>query len=299
MYFKKGKIWLITIGLMVLLSACGGSNGTTSANQEDEASKGTINIGQISWAENIAVTNMWKVILEEEGYEVKFHLLDMGTQMAALENDALDINLEVWLPVQDKEYVEQYKDKVNFSEETWYDNAKVGLVVPSYLEEINSIEDLKKNSELFQGEITGFDPGAGTMLVTEEVIEEYDLDYELLSSSEPAMLTEIEAATENKEPIVAPLWNPHRVFSELDLKYLEDPKEVYGGVEKIYHATRLGFAEDFPEVSEWIKNWKMDDQSVGELMSYVNEAEENGEDPMVGAEKWIEDNEELVNEWVK
>ncbi|MFB4475929.1 glycine betaine ABC transporter substrate-binding protein, partial [Oceanobacillus caeni] len=145
--------------------------------------------------------------------------------------------------------------KVNFSEETWYDNAKVGLVVPSYLEEINSIEDLKKNSELFQGEITGFDPGAGTMLVTEEVIEEYDLDYELLSSSEPAMLTEIEAATENKEPIVAPLWNPHRVFSELDLKYLEDPKEVYGGVEKIYHATRLGFAEDFPEVSEWIKNW--------------------------------------------
>ncbi|MFB4474812.1 glycine betaine ABC transporter substrate-binding protein, partial [Oceanobacillus caeni] len=120
MYFKKGKIWLITIGLMVLLSACGGSNGTTSANQEDEASKGTINIGQISWAENIAVTNMWKVILEEEGYEVKFHLLDMGTQMAALENDALDINLEVWLPVQDKEYVEQYKDKVNFSEETWY-----------------------------------------------------------------------------------------------------------------------------------------------------------------------------------
>ncbi|MFD1347779.1 glycine betaine ABC transporter substrate-binding protein [Oceanobacillus caeni] len=299
MYFKKGKIWLITIVLMMLLSACGGGDGTTSAKQKDNASKKTINIGQISWAENIAVTNMWKVILEEKGYEVNFHLLDMGTQMAALENDALDINLEVWLPVQDKEYVKQYKDKVNFSEETWYDNAKVGLVVPSYMEDINSIEDLRENQELFQGEITGFDPGAGTMLVTEEVIEEYDLDYELLSSSEPAMLTEIEAATENKEPIVAPLWNPHRVFSELDLKYLEDPKEVYGGVEKIYHATRLGFAEDFPEVSEWIKNWKMDDQSVGELMSYVNEAEENGEDPMVGAEKWIEDNEELVNEWVK
>ncbi|MFB4475807.1 glycine betaine ABC transporter substrate-binding protein, partial [Oceanobacillus caeni] len=212
--------------------------------------------------------------------------------MAALENDALDINLEVWLPVQDKEYVEQYKDKVNFSEETWYDNAKVGLVVPSYMEDINSIEDLRENQELFQGEITGFDPGAGTMLTTEEVMKEYNLDYELIPSSEPAMLTEIEKAMEDEEPIVAPLWNPHRIFSELDLKYLEDPKEVFGGAEKIHHATRHGFEEDFPEVSEWIKNWKMDDQSVGELMSYVNEAEENGEDPMVGAEKWIEDNEE-------
>lgn len=290
---------IITIVLMMLLSACGDSDSTASAKQENEATKGTINIGQVSWAENIAVTNMWKVILEKEGYEVKFHLLDIGTQMAALENDALDINLEIWLPVQDAEYVEQYKDKVNFSEETWYDNAKVGLVVPSYLEDINSIEDLKENNELFHGEITGFDPGAGTMLVTEEVVEEYDLDYEVLSSSEPAMLTEIEAAMENKEPIVAPLWNPHRVFSTLDLKYLEDPKNVYGGVEKIHHATRHGFAEDFPEVNEWVKNWKMDDQSIGELMSYVNEAEENGEDPSVGAEKWIEDNQDLVNEWVK
>ncbi|KPH78241.1 MULTISPECIES: glycine betaine ABC transporter substrate-binding protein [Bacillaceae] len=299
MYFKKGKIWLVTIVLMMLLSACGGADGTTSAKQKDNASKKTINIGQISWAENIAVTNMWKVILEEKGYEVNFHLLDMGTQMAALENDALDINLEVWLPVQDKEYVKQYKDKVNFSEETWYDNAKVGLVVPSYMEDINSIEDLRENQELFQGEITGFDPGAGTMLTTEEVMKEYNLDYELIPSSEPAMLTEIEKAMEDEEPIVAPLWNPHRIFSELDLKYLEDPKEVFGGAEKIHHATRHGFEEDFPEVSEWIKNWKMDDQSVGELMSYVNEAEENGEDPMVGAEKWIEDNEELVNEWVK
>lgn len=299
MYFKKGKIWLITIVLMMLLSACGGGDGTTSAKQKDNASKKTINIGQISWAENIAVTNMWKVILEEKGYEVNFHLLDMGTQMAALENDALDINLEVWLPVQDKEYVKQYKDKVNFSEETWYDNAKVGLVVPSYMEDINSIEDLRENQELFQGEITGFDPGAGTMLTTEEVMKEYNLDYELIPSSEPAMLTEIEKAMEDEEPIVAPLWNPHRIFSELDLKYLEDPKEVFGGAEKIHHATRHGFEEDFPEVNEWIKNWKMDDQSIGELMSYVNEAEENGEDPTVGAEKWIEDNKELVNEWVK
>ncbi|WP_068675073.1 glycine betaine ABC transporter substrate-binding protein [Oceanobacillus sp. Castelsardo] len=299
MYFKKGKMLIITIGLMMLLSACGNSDSTASAKQEDEATKGTINIGQISWAENIAVTNMWKVILEDEGYEVNFHLLDMGTQMAALENDALDINLEVWLPVQDAEYVEEYKDKINFSEETWYDNAKVGLVVPSYMKDINSIEDLKKHNELFNGEITGFDPGAGTMLTTEEVMKEYGLDYELIPSSEPAMLTEIEKAMENEEPIVAPLWNPHRIFSELDLKYLDDPKEGFGDAEKIYHATRLGFAEDFPEVSEWIKNWKMDDQSIGELMGYVNEAEEQGEDPMVGAEKWVNDNQDLVSEWVE
>ena len=255
-------------------------------------------MGQISWAENIAVTNMWKVILENEGYNVEFNLLDMGTQMAALANDELDINLEVWLPVQDAEYLKQYQDKVNFSEESWYDNAKVGLVVLTYMGQINSIEDLNEYKDEFNGEITGFDPGAGTMIVTQDVIDEYGLDYKLIPSSEPAMITEMENAVKAEKPIVAPLWNPHRVFSEMDLKYLEDPKKVYGEIEKIYHATRQGFAEDYPEVSEWIKNWKMDDEAIGSLMSEVTMSEDNGDEAIVGAEKWVEENQGLVNEWL-
>uniref|UniRef100_UPI003081F101 glycine betaine ABC transporter substrate-binding protein n=1 Tax=Virgibacillus salexigens TaxID=61016 RepID=UPI003081F101 len=99
------------------------------------------------------------------------------------------------------------------------------------------------NKEMFEEEITGFDPGAGTMEVTEGLIKDYNLDYELVPSSEPAMITEIDQAIKNEEPIVAPLWTPHRLFSQYDLKYLDDPKEVYGGVEKIHHATRQGFAD--------------------------------------------------------
>src|SRR5699024_4782251 len=148
------------------------NKGTTTNNAVTNDK--TIEMGQINWAENIAVTNMWKVILEDEGYNVNFNVLDIGTTMAALENDELDVTLEIWLPVQDANYLEQYEDKVNFSEETWYDNAKVGLVVPTYMEDINSIEDLNDNVDLFEGIITGFDPGAGTMEVTEDLIEEYD-----------------------------------------------------------------------------------------------------------------------------
>src|SRR5690625_7251536 len=136
------------------------------------------------------------------------------------------------------------------------------------MEDINSIEDLNENKDLFEGIITGFDPGAGTMEVTEDLIEEYDLDYELLPSSEPAMLTEVREAIKNEEPIVVPLWSPHSIFAELDLKFLEDPKETYGGVEEIYFATRDGFSEDHEEVNGWLNNWLMYDVTIGELMSY-------------------------------
>ncbi|SFM35141.1 glycine betaine/proline transport system substrate-binding protein [Gracilibacillus orientalis] len=300
--WKKELSIILALLVIAVLTACGDTNDASNSEQTEveeeaktEVNDEEITIGQISWAENIAVTNMWKAILEDKGYNVKLNVLDMGITMQALESDDLDVSLEIWLPVQDANYFEKYKDTVNFSEATWFDNAKVGLVVPSYLEEVNSIEDLNEHKELFEGEIVGFDPGAGTMDVTKELIEDYNLDFELLTSSEPTMLVEIGEAIKSEEPIVAPLWTPHWIFSKYDLKFLEDPQNIYGGVEKIHHATRDGFSEDYPKISEWFKNWKMNDEQIGQLIDYV----ENAEEPLDGAKEWIDENQELVDEWVK
>ncbi|MBN8235626.1 glycine betaine ABC transporter substrate-binding protein [Halobacillus kuroshimensis] len=288
--WTKGLSLLGTMLFIAFLSACGSADGESTDSGDQE-----ISIGQINWAENIAVTNMWKVILEDEGYQVKLNNLNMGSTMKALESGDLDASLEIWLPVQDANYLEKYKDDVNFSEAAWFDNAKVGLVVPNYMEEVNSVEDLNEHKDLFNSQITGFGPGAGTMEVTEQLIEDYDLNYELLPSSESAMLAEIGNAVKEEEPIVAPLWSPHWIFSEYDLKFLEDPKNTYGGVEKIHHATRLAFDEDYPEVSGWLKNWKMNDQQIGKLITYVEDSEE----PADGAEKWVEENQDLIDKWIK
>lgn len=295
---KKAAGYILMILIIALLAACGNAEGESAGDAPETASEENakeLMIGQINWAENIAVTNMWKVILEDKGYDVELNVLNMGTTMKALETGDIDASLEVWLPVQDANYLEKYQDTVNFSEATWFDNAKVGLVVPTYVEEVNSVEDLNEHKELFDGKIVGFDPGAGTMEVTEQLMVDYDLDFELLQSSEAAMLAEIKRAVENEEPIVAPLWSPHWVFSQFDLKFLEDPQNTFGGVEKIHHATRLEFEEDYPEVSEWLKNWKMDDKQIGELIDYV----ESADAPLEGAEKWVGENEELIGEWVK
>src|SRR5699024_12830818 len=73
-------------------------------------------------------------------------------------HDALPIlGIEVWLPVQDISYYEEYKDTVDFNETPWFENGKVGLVVPEYIENINSVEDLNDHKELFEGENIGLD----------------------------------------------------------------------------------------------------------------------------------------------
>lgn len=293
-FIKKGS-FILMIALFGVLAACS-SDSDDNVADANNADSDEIFIGQISWPENIAVTNMWKAILEQEGYDVKLEIVDMGPQMSSLAEDDLDIAPEVWLPVQDKMYYEEYKEEVDFFDEPWYENGEVGLAVPEYMDDINSIEDLNENKDLFNGEITGFEPGAGTMETAEVMIEDYDLDYDLVESSESAMISAVLDAEEEGEPIVAPLWQPHYVFAEADLKFLEDPKESFGEVEEIFMATREGFESDQEEVYNWLKNFKLDEDQLGDLMLKV---EENEDDPFEGAQEWVDENQDLVDEWIE
>lgn len=294
-HFLKLSIILMIVGL---LAACGDSDDEAS-NADDETeteeSDEEIMFGLINWPENIAVNHVWKVLLEEEGYNIDIRPLEMGTIMEALKTGDLDVGMEVWLPVQDISYYEEYKDSVDFNDTPWFANGKVGLAVPEYVD-IDSVEELNDNKELFDSEIIGFEPGAGTMETTEILLEDYDLDYTLVPSSEAAMLGAIKTAVSKEEPIVAPLWQPHGIFSEVDLKFLDDPKGTFGEVEELYLAKREGFSEDYPEVNEWMSNWSIDDdETMGELINFVNETDDHEE----GAKKWIEENRDITDEWIK
>ncbi|WP_305886541.1 glycine betaine ABC transporter substrate-binding protein, partial [Pseudomonas sp. 2995-3] len=97
---KWGKKLILFFVLLTvtILSACGDTSEETNndqssagaADSEEVVNEEVITIAQINWAENIAVTNMWKVVLEEKGYNVELTLLDMGATMMALDSDELD-----------------------------------------------------------------------------------------------------------------------------------------------------------------------------------------------------------------
>ncbi len=283
------------MGLLLLLTACGGNEEDASSSDEGESTedKGSIEIGLNPWAENIAVSNMWEQILEEKGYDITLNNVDKGALYEAMASQSVDVALEVWLPNTDKPFYDRYKDEINWHEE-WYQGTTLGLAVPSYMD-IESIEELNEYEDKMDGEIVGIDPGASLMSLTDDVVKEYDLNYDVLSSSDVSMTTELKTAYKNEEPIVVTLWKPHHVFADLDMKFLEDPKNVYGDEENISFMSRKGFPEDHPEVLEWLQNWEMTNDQLGELMATIVE---NDNDAAKGAEIWLEDNQELVDEWV-
>ena len=59
-------------------------------------------------------------------------------------------------------------------------------------------------------------------------------------------------------------------FSEFDLKYLKDPKKVYGEKDDIYYSVRKGFEKDHPDIIKYFDKWKMNDEQLGTLMVELN-----------------------------
>ncbi|WP_099364522.1 glycine betaine ABC transporter substrate-binding protein [Fredinandcohnia onubensis] len=145
-------------------------------------------------------------------------------------------------------------------------------------------------------EIVGIDPGAGIMKATASAIEEYGLeDWTLVEGSGAAMTASLKKAYNKEEPIIITGWTPHWKFSAFDLKYLEDPKGVYGGEENIHTIARNGLKEDLPAVYTLLDqfNWTSDD--MGSVMVDINE----GTKPEEAAAKWIEENPDKVAEWTE
>lgn len=260
-----------------------------SAQAQD---KGTVHLAYVEWASTVASTNVMQVVLENAGYEVETSSLSAAAMWQSVATGDTDALLAGWLPITHEDYYEKLKDQVVDAGAS-LEGAKLGMVVPAY-SEVDSIADMNDHVDSFDGKITGIDPGAGVMRLTEAVIDDYDLDYRLVSGSGATMTAALKTAINNEEDIAVTGWAPHWMLARWDLKFLDDPKETYGGAEKIHTIVRQGLKEDMPEAYEILSSFRWDNDKMGEVMLM----QEESSDPYKAAKKWVEDNQDIVQEWL-
>ncbi len=146
-------------------------------------------------------------------------------------------------------------------------------------------------------EIIGIEPGAGVMQATNKALEEYEnlADWKLIESSSAAMASELEKAIKKEKPIVVTGWSPHWKFAKFDLKFLDDPKGIYGEAESIETFARKGLKDDLPGAYTVLDNFYWEASDMEEVMVAIHD----GADPEEAAEKWIENNSDKVAKWVE
>ncbi|WP_235857120.1 glycine betaine ABC transporter substrate-binding protein [Occultella glacieicola] len=280
----------------VTLAACGGGESGDDATTDGDDAGGdagdmTITLGYIpSWTDGLSTAFLLENVLEEAGYTVEHEeLTEAGILYTALSQGDVDIYPSAWPEVTHATYMEEYGEQIE-DLGAYYDGAVLTFAVPEY-SEITSIADLPDYVDELEGRIVGIEPGAGLTEATQDsVMPTYGLDeagFSLATSSTTAMLAELDSAIQAQEEIVVTLWRPFWANAEYGVRDLEDPEGAFGEPEGLHFLARDGFAEEFPEVAEWIGTISLDDEQYGALESSV--VNDNPDDPAAGVAAWLEE----------
>lgn len=254
----------------------------------------TIRFGYVLWDSCVASNNVVAAVIEDRlGYDVDLTSVDAGPLFAGLARGDFDAFMCTWLPSTHEAYWDEYGDSLadmNVS----IDGADIGWAVPSYVD-VDSIEELNDNAALFDGEVIGIDPGAGLMRASDTALSEYDLsNFTVIDGSDAAMAAALDRAITRGEPIIVTSWRPHWMWAAYDIKYLDDPRGVFGAAEQIHTVVNDDFAETGPaDVLEFLGNFNWTSTHMGDVMLKIRE----GMDPADAARAWIADNPELVESW--
>ena len=263
------------LGLSILLSSC------------ERRYKQDVLILYPNWAEGIAISYLGKIILEEQKYTVTLKRIEPGPVYAALSRGDADIYMDAWLPHTQKDYWKRYGKKLDIIGSV-FEEGTTGLVVPTYVE-INSIEELNDHKQKFDSKIYGIGVGAGIYYNTEKAINEYNLNFTQMASSETSMITALKKAVSQNEWVVITGWKPHFMWANFDLKTLDDSKGVYP-TDEIKIISRKGFKDEKPQIATILENFKLSEELLNELMTEVD----RDPNPEIGARRFYEKYKKLL-----
>lgn len=260
----------------------------------------SVSLSDVGWTDITATTSAAKQVLEALGYEVDVQVLSVPVTFEALANGDIDVFLGNWMPSQTSA-IQPYLDAgtietigVNL------EGTKYNLAVPAYLYDqgLQSYDDMAEFRDALNGEIYGIEPGnEGNMYLMSLTEPGGPFEgFEVVESSEQAMLSQVRRAVDAEEPVVFLGWEPHPMNADFPLRYLEGGDDFFGGQGKVYTVTRAGFAEECPNVATLLRNMRFTLPMENEMMGLIlNE----GMDPDEGVRQWLVEHPETFDGWLE
>ncbi len=267
-------------------------NGTNNNETQKE-----LTIGWSAWADAEIISLIVKKLLEAHfDLDVKRVMADIGIQYESVARGDIDLMLMAWLPNTHSDYWKKVRARVVNLGRMY--TGRLGLVVPNYVpvEDVASIKDLgiPKIANLFKNKVQGIDPGSGLMEGSKKAVKLYSLkDLKLIEASSAAMTAVLDRAIRDNQWIVVTSWTPHWMFARYQLRFLKDPKNVFGGIEGIHAIARKGLDQDHPKVVDFLSRFQIPDDQIAELLFAAQKTS-----PEQAVVNYLEANPNRVDYWI-
>lgn len=307
----------LSLASALALTACGDSGDENGDAAENGGGEGiTLELGEFNWlASEFQGAVVAQIAAEhpELGVdEVNTTQFDPAVGWAGLGEGDVHMLVDAIMPNHEG-FSEDYGDTTEVVSET-YGGAAQGWFIPAYaaegeLEGLESVDQLSdpEYADLVGNTLYDGEPGWVTTEHNAERLEGFELDLEHMTVSESALIAEVESAYADEEPILFFFYQPHWLFSQLDLVQLEEPNEYHedcfdGGDQDCASPELSGHVaiheelrEEAPEFVEMLEQFEIPLEDIEDAMLQDEDEDADVEDL---AAQWVEDNSETIESWI-
>ncbi len=266
----------------------------------EDAACATVKLGDPGWSD-IAVTNgIASFLLEGLGYQTQSQTLAVPIIYAGLQKGQLDVFLGNWMPAQQSNYdkfvasgeVDQLAQNLDGTEYT--------LAVPTYAYEagVKTFADLDKHADKFGKKLYGIASGSPANESIKQMIAagEFGLgDWQLVESSEQAMLVQVGRAVKREQFVVFLGWTPHPMNVQYDMKYLRGGEKYFGDSGQVNTLARKGYAQQCPNAGKLLSNLKFTQEMENSIMDRVLSKQASNAQAI---KDWLQANPQVLDAWL-
>lgn len=234
---------------------------------------------------------VFEMHLEQEVRLAEVSPAEMWRRVA---NDEADCGVAAWLPKTHELFHERYKEEVE-DLGAFLEGARVGVAVPAG-SPAGSLTDLPAHKDAYGGMIMGLDPESKQMRLMHEAINAYGLGGYVLREGTIRTIKEyLDAAEAEDRDVAVALWSPHWLFGRHSLRWLEDPRGVFGSPESIHLIVHPSLRHKAPAAYAVLKRIRLTPEALGQAMESIRTAHH----PELAARQWVRDNAPLVDTWIE
>jgi glycine betaine/proline transport system substrate-binding protein len=323
---RAGRLLAVAACASLVLAGCGSGGSIDEETKKNEAnSAGGGDCGELNMAVNPWVGYeadayvVGKIAETKLGCKVSYKELKEDVSWQGFGTGDVDVVIEDWgHPDLEKKFFAESGDG---SAEDLGPTGNVGIIgwyVPPWLAkkypDITKWENLNKYADQFKtsesgakGQFLGADPSY--VQFDEAIVSNLKLNFKVVfSGSEAASIQAFEKAEKNKEFLIGYFYEPQWLFAEVPLEkvalppYKEGCQKVPAKVACDYPETPLkkvastSWVKKGSPAVDLVKNFKWTNDDQNEVAKYIAKDGMSSED---AAAKWIKDNADKVDAWLK
>ena len=296
---------IVLLLIVALLSA--GFTFAEGAQEESPADASTdtdtvVDFAEVQWSDIASTTAATRIVLEAMGYETTSKIVAVPIAFQSLSTGDIDVFLGDWEPSMRAITAPLLDEGEIIDYHTNLTGAKYTLAVPQYVADagVTNFGDIARHAEKFDYKIYGIEPGNdGNQLIQKMIdTDAFGLgEFELIESSEAGMLAQVKAMTQDDEWLVFLGWAPHPMNTVFDIDYLAGGDDYFGpdyGAATVHTITRVGYAEENPNLGRFFRNLEFTLDMEGMIMKDIAE----GMNARPAAEKWLKQNPAILEKWL-